>query len=158
MGALYSAAFMDHMTPPPPRVRTSQRTLCLIDRSRTGQLVHFRHEYILLSRYRMENISLHVILSSHIRFRCFAIHSSLKSPTMGKSKETSFRLCIAFLFTIQAACWALTLLDLLQPGKPLSLFRTSVSVYQNSTALVSQMFSRRAPSAVLYYKDIRARF
>jgi hypothetical protein len=31
-------------------------------------------------------------------------------------KESSFRLCIAFLLIVQIGCWALTLLDLLHPA------------------------------------------
>ncbi|KAF2795928.1 hypothetical protein K505DRAFT_323712 [Melanomma pulvis-pyrius CBS 109.77] len=65
------------------------------------------------------------------------------------SSSSSFRLCIALLLSIQALCWLLTLLDLFVPGKPLSIFR-------HSTDILSQLFSRRS-SAMLYYKEIRAR-
>ncbi|KAF2244490.1 hypothetical protein BU26DRAFT_523137 [Trematosphaeria pertusa] len=65
------------------------------------------------------------------------------------SKDSSFRTCIALLLAIQAACWALTLLDLYSPGKPLSLLRSS-------TNLFAQLFSRRT-SGLLSYKDIHTR-
>lgn len=76
---------------------------------------------------------------------------------MGKGTSRSFRICIALLLAIQVACWALTLLDLFRPGKPLCLFRTFASLLHNSTDLFSQLFARRA-SALLSYTDIRARF
>ncbi|KAL5391965.1 hypothetical protein PMIN02_006379 [Paraphaeosphaeria minitans] len=49
-------------------------------------------------------------------------------------KESSLRLFMAVLLAIQAVCWSLTLLDLISPGKPLSLLRTSGD-------MVSQMLS-----------------
>jgi hypothetical protein len=42
------------------------------------------------------------------------------------AKESSFRLCIAFLLIVQIACWALTLLDLMHPGRPQLLLRTTM--------------------------------
>jgi hypothetical protein len=42
------------------------------------------------------------------------------------AKESSFRLCIAFLLIVQIACWALTLLDLMHPGRPQMLLRTTM--------------------------------
>ncbi|KAF2872186.1 hypothetical protein BDV95DRAFT_492928 [Massariosphaeria phaeospora] len=67
------------------------------------------------------------------------------------SKDTSFRYCVALLLAIQAACWALTLLDLFSPGKPLSLLRTSSDV-------LSRLFSPGRSSVLLYYNDVCARF
>ncbi|KAF2006839.1 hypothetical protein P154DRAFT_480589 [Amniculicola lignicola CBS 123094] len=71
---------------------------------------------------------------------------------MAKSsaKEASFRICIAVLLAVQAACWILMLLDLYQPGKPLLLFR-------NSTSILTRISERSSKSALLYYKDIRTR-
>ncbi|KAH7345929.1 hypothetical protein BKA66DRAFT_433801 [Pyrenochaeta sp. MPI-SDFR-AT-0127] len=62
-------------------------------------------------------------------------------------KESSFRICIAVLLAIQAACWALTLLDLFSPGKSRALLRTVFD-------MVSRVTSRRS-SGVLSYRDIR---
>jgi hypothetical protein len=68
------------------------------------------------------------------------------------AKESSFRLCIAFLLIVQIACWALTLLDLLHPGKPHAIIRTTMD-------LVSIYFSRCCQSSAalqqLRYTDIR---
>ncbi|USP73926.1 hypothetical protein yc1106_01200 [Curvularia clavata] len=63
-------------------------------------------------------------------------------------KDSSFRICIAFLLIVQIACWSLTLLDLLHPGKPHAIMRTTVD-------LVSLYFSRQS-SALLSYQDIKA--
>lgn len=68
-------------------------------------------------------------------------------------KESSFRLCIAFLLIVQIACWALTLLDLLHPGKPTAMLRTTMD-------LVSLYFARwgyqsSAALQTLRYTDIR---
>lgn len=63
-------------------------------------------------------------------------------------KDSSFRICIAFLLIVQIACWSLTLLDLLHPGKPNAIVRTTVD-------LVSLYFSRQS-SALLSYQDIKA--
>jgi len=66
-------------------------------------------------------------------------------------RESSFRLFIALLLAIQTLCWSLTLLDLLSPGKPLSLLRTA-------NDLLSQFFSRRYyASAMIPYRDARLR-
>ncbi|KAF2748031.1 hypothetical protein M011DRAFT_467069 [Sporormia fimetaria CBS 119925] len=71
-------------------------------------------------------------------------------------KSTPFRTCILILLILQAAIWALTLLDLVSPGKPLSLFRTSLKVYRHSTDILAQLLSRRAQS-MLHYSNIRGR-
>ncbi|KAF1842102.1 uncharacterized protein K460DRAFT_178894 [Cucurbitaria berberidis CBS 394.84] len=69
---------------------------------------------------------------------------------MSKGYSSSFRICIAILLAVQAACWALTVLDLLSPGKPSMLL-------QMATNLVSQIDSRRlGGSALLSYRDIRS--
>jgi hypothetical protein len=65
-------------------------------------------------------------------------------------KNDSFRLCIAILLFIQLTCWALTLLDLLSPGRPTVILRASMDV-------VSQLFAKQQPAAVLLYKDFRSR-
>lgn len=65
-------------------------------------------------------------------------------------KTDAFRTCIAILLFIQLTCWALTLLDLLSPGRPVSMLRTSMDV-------VSQLFAKQQPAAVLLYKDFRSR-
>jgi len=64
------------------------------------------------------------------------------------AKETSFRVCIAFLLIVQIACWTLTLLDLLHPGKPHAVMRTTMD-------LVSIYFSRQS-SALLSYRDMKS--
>ncbi|EUC35133.1 hypothetical protein COCCADRAFT_91715 [Bipolaris zeicola 26-R-13] len=64
-------------------------------------------------------------------------------------KDSSFRICIAFLLIVQLACWSLTLLDLLHPGKPHALMR-------NIMDLVSLFFSRQSTTALLSYRDIKA--
>ncbi|KAF9696952.1 hypothetical protein EKO04_004766 [Ascochyta lentis] len=66
------------------------------------------------------------------------------------AKTDAFRICIAILLFIQLTCWALTLLDLLSPGRPIALMRTSVRI-------VSQVFAKQQPAAVLLYKDFRSR-
>lgn len=66
------------------------------------------------------------------------------------AKTDAFRICIAILLLIQLTCWALTLLDLLSPGRPIILLRASVEV-------VSQVFAKQQPAAVLLYKDFRSR-
>ncbi|KZM26986.1 uncharacterized protein EKO05_0004961 [Ascochyta rabiei] len=66
------------------------------------------------------------------------------------AKTDAFRICIAILLFIQFTCWALTLLDLLSPGRPTMLLRTS-------THIVSQVFAKQQPAAVLLYKDFRSR-
>ena len=65
------------------------------------------------------------------------------------AKTDAFRVCIAVLLMIQLTCWAFTLLDLLSPGRPIVLLRTSVDV-------VSQLLAKQQPTAVLLYKDIRS--
>jgi hypothetical protein len=57
-------------------------------------------------------------------------------------KDSSFRLFMAVLLVIQTVCWSLTLLDLMSPGKPLSLLRTS-------SEMMSQMLPRQWYTAVL---------
>ncbi|KAF2280214.1 uncharacterized protein EI97DRAFT_429971 [Westerdykella ornata] len=75
------------------------------------------------------------------------------------TKDTPFRLCLIFLLVMQTICWALALLDLFSPGKPLSLYRSSMSIYRNSTTMLSQLLSRRAAAAGwLSYRDLRTRF
>ncbi|KAF1920804.1 hypothetical protein BDU57DRAFT_436091 [Ampelomyces quisqualis] len=64
------------------------------------------------------------------------------------SKDSSFRICIAFLLVIQIACWALSLADLFIPGKPRLIVRTTMDV-------ISQLFARRS-AAMLLYQDFRA--
>lgn len=66
------------------------------------------------------------------------------------AKSDAFRTCIAILLFIQLTCWALTLLDLLSPGRPVVVLRTSMDV-------VSQLFARQQPAAVLLYKDFRSK-
>ena len=66
------------------------------------------------------------------------------------AKTDVFRVCIAILLFIQLTCWALTLLDLLSPGRPIVLLRTSVDA-------VGQVFAKQQPAAVLLYKDFRSR-
>ncbi|KAJ4985651.1 hypothetical protein SVAN01_08826 [Stagonosporopsis vannaccii] len=66
------------------------------------------------------------------------------------AKTDAFRVCIAILLIIQLTCWAFTLLDLLSPGRPVVLLRTSMDV-------VSQLFAKQQPAAVLLYKDFRSR-
>lgn len=75
-------------------------------------------------------------------------HPHFPTPTM--AKDSAFRICIAILLLIQLTCWALTLLDLLSPGRPTALLRTSVD-------LVSQVFAKQQPAAVLLYQDFRSR-
>ncbi|KNG49469.1 hypothetical protein DDE82_004941 [Stemphylium lycopersici] len=65
------------------------------------------------------------------------------------AKDSSFRICIAFLLIVQIACWTLTLLDLLHPGKPHAIMRTTMD-------LVSIFFTRQSSSAMLSYRDIKA--
>jgi hypothetical protein len=66
------------------------------------------------------------------------------------AKTDAFRICIAILLFIQLTCWALTLLDLLSPGRPIVLLR-------ESTNIISQLFAKQQPAAVLLYKDFRSR-
>ncbi|KAF9740115.1 hypothetical protein PMIN01_02750 [Paraphaeosphaeria minitans] len=67
-------------------------------------------------------------------------------------KESSLRLFMAVLLAIQAVCWSLTLLDLISPGKPLSLLRTSGD-------MVSQMLSvQSSTTALCWSRDLRLRF
>jgi hypothetical protein len=72
-----------------------------------------------------------------------------KSSLKKMGKDSSFRMCIAFLLMVQIACWTLTLLDLLHPGKPYALIRTTMD-------LVSLYFSRQSSAALLSYRDIKA--
>jgi hypothetical protein len=65
-------------------------------------------------------------------------------------KSDAFRTCIAILLFIQLTCWALTLLDLLSPGRPVAMLRASTDV-------MSQLFAKQQPAAVLLYKDIRSK-
>ncbi|KAF1828785.1 hypothetical protein BDW02DRAFT_511474 [Decorospora gaudefroyi] len=65
------------------------------------------------------------------------------SPTT--TKTPPFRLCIAFLLIVQIACWALTLLDLVHPGRPQVLLRTTMDT-------ISLHFSRQS-SVLLRYRD-----
>lgn len=74
------------------------------------------------------------------------------------AKDASFRLCLSFLLAIQATIWALTVLDLLSPGKPLSLFRTSVSLCRNSTDLLARIVTRGRAAGLLHYRGIATRF
>ena len=69
---------------------------------------------------------------------------------MLECKPGPFRICIAFLLIIQLACWALTLLDLLQPGKPRALLRTALDV-------VAQVFLQRRPGVVLRWSEVVGR-
>jgi capsular polysaccharide biosynthesis protein len=64
-------------------------------------------------------------------------------------KDSSFRLCILILLIIQTTIWALTLLDLMHPGRPIALVRSTVD-------MVATLFAKQ-PSAVLVYRDFRAR-
>ena len=66
------------------------------------------------------------------------------------AKTDAFRVCIAILLMIQLTCWAFTLLDLLSPGRPILLLRTSMDI-------ISQLCAKKQPNAVLLYKDIRSR-
>ena len=66
------------------------------------------------------------------------------------AKTDAFRVCIAILLMIQLTCWAFTLLDLLSPGRPILLLRTSMDI-------ISQLCAKQQPTAVLLYKDIRSR-
>lgn len=66
------------------------------------------------------------------------------------AKTDVFRVCIAILLFIQLTCWALNLLDLLHPGRPIVLLR-------ESTNIISQLFAKQQPAAVLLYKDFRSR-
>lgn len=66
------------------------------------------------------------------------------------AKTDAFRVCIAILLIIQLTCWALTLLDLLSPGRPVLMLRSSMDV-------LSQLFAKQQPAAVLLYKDFRSR-
>jgi hypothetical protein len=70
-------------------------------------------------------------------------------PTAKMPKDSSFRLCILILLIIQTTIWALTLLDLMHPGRPIALVRSTVDV-------VATLFAKQ-PSAVLVYRDFRAR-
>lgn len=49
---------------------------------------------------------------------------STATTTAKKSPDLAFRTCIAFLLLVQTLVWALTLLDLLSPGKPRALLRS----------------------------------
>jgi hypothetical protein len=64
-------------------------------------------------------------------------------------KETSFRLCIAFLLIVQIACWTLTLLDLVDPGKPQLLLRTTMDT-------ISLHFTHQS-SVLIMYRDMGMR-
>jgi hypothetical protein len=70
------------------------------------------------------------------------------TPKMAKSD--AFRTCIAILLFIQLTCWALTLVDLLSPGRPVVLLRTSMD-------MISQLFAKQQPAAVLLYKDFTSK-
>jgi hypothetical protein len=72
------------------------------------------------------------------------------------AKDSSIRLILALLLAVQILCWALTLLDLLSPGKPLALARSTTQVVSQ---VASQILSHRlpSPSAVLSFKDILIR-
>jgi hypothetical protein len=65
------------------------------------------------------------------------------------AKDSSFRLCIAFLLVVQIACWALTLLDLMHPGRPQMLLRTTM----DTMSMHFSHFSRQ--SNLLSYREIR---
>jgi hypothetical protein len=69
---------------------------------------------------------------------------------MASSKDVPFRLCIALLLAIQAVIWALMLLDLLSPGRPLSLYRVSMDT-------LGRLVARRS-EGLLSYKSVRVRF
>lgn len=62
------------------------------------------------------------------------------------AKDASFRMCIAALLVVQVACWALTLLDLYQPGQPRVLLNTAFDG-------VSQMVSR-GNGLILTYQEV----
>ncbi|KAK7191329.1 hypothetical protein PSPO01_02638 [Paraphaeosphaeria sporulosa] len=63
-------------------------------------------------------------------------------------KDSSLRLFMAVLLAIQAVCWSLTLLDLISPGKPLSLLRTSGDI-------MSQMiFQQSYTTALRWNRDL----
>jgi hypothetical protein len=92
----------------------------------------------------------HFLTSKHIS----SIHP-LRRKKKGRKKMVEckpgpFRICIAFLLIIQLACWALTLLDLLQPGKPRALLRTALDV-------VAQVFLQRRPGVVLRWSEVVGR-
>ena len=72
------------------------------------------------------------------------------TATPKMAKADAFRTCIAILLFIQLTCWALTLLDMLSPGRPVVLMRTSMDT-------INQLFAKQQPAAVLLYKDIRSK-
>ncbi|KAF2727937.1 hypothetical protein EJ04DRAFT_516939 [Polyplosphaeria fusca] len=63
-------------------------------------------------------------------------------------KDTPFRICVTVLLMIQAVCWILTLVDLLNPGRRLS-------VYQQSSELFSYQFSQL--SSTFLHRGVRVR-
>ncbi|KAF1959780.1 hypothetical protein CC80DRAFT_545214 [Byssothecium circinans] len=83
---------------------------------------------------------------------------------MTKPTSTStFRLLTTLLLLIQACCWALTLLDLFSPGKPLLLLRASTNILSNiltnlNTSIIAQMSSGQYmptfTGTLLSYRDV----
>ena len=65
-------------------------------------------------------------------------------------KDSSFRLCVLILLIIQTTIWALTLLDLMHPGRSTALARSTADV-------VATLFAKQRPAAMLVYRDVRAR-
>jgi DMSO reductase anchor subunit len=65
-------------------------------------------------------------------------------------KDSSFRVCIALLLVIQAICWAFTLVDLWNPGKPRLLLRTSMEVVARAVA--------KRGDVLLLYREFRVAF
>lgn len=72
------------------------------------------------------------------------------TATPKMAKGDTFRTCIAILLFIQLTCWALTLLDMLSPGRPVAMLRTSMDI-------INQLFAKQQPAAVLLYKDFRSK-
>ncbi|KAH9871774.1 hypothetical protein J1614_006030 [Plenodomus biglobosus] len=80
------------------------------------------------------------------------------------AKDSSFRLILSLLLTIQILCWTLTLLDLFNPGKLHTLQRTTSDIFtpllarqadiiRTAARVFAPLVSRRA-AALLSYTQI----
>jgi hypothetical protein len=121
-----------------PTHHFTDKGISILSSSRLASLSHLLYIYVGSPPFFYVN---------HSQSPPFSRVSRFVFPTM--PKDSTFHTCIAALLLIQTLCWALTLLDLLSPGKPLALLRTWTDV-------MSQLLSRR-PSSLLSYKDIRIR-
>ncbi|KAI8937129.1 hypothetical protein NX059_006343 [Plenodomus lindquistii] len=69
------------------------------------------------------------------------------------AKDSSFRILIALLLTIQILCWTLTLLDLFNPNKLRIIQSTAADAMRATTRIFAPLLSRRA-SGLLSYTQI----